>query len=178
MRTGLALIFCLGISACSGGSSEESSVGTGGPVELVGPTGETFGRITMTEDANGVTLAVTVSSGLGEGFHGVHLHEVGRCEGPDFKTAGGHWNPTGKQHGRDNTAGAHIGDLSNLAIDGGGSGTANYLVSGVLSEGSEWQFADEDGTALIIHANPDDYRSDPSGDSGGRVACAIIVPPR
>lgn len=178
-RTLFVLLSTLSVAACSEPSdnvaassvAEEKRV-----VEVVDPAGAAIGTIEVLQDANGSTLAVEVA-GLEEGLRGVHLHETGRCEGPSFETAGGHWNPSAKEHGRDNPAGAHAGDLSNLIVDSEGHGSATYLVGGILMEGTEIRMADEDGTALVIHAGPDDYRTDPSGDSGARVACAVLAPP-
>jgi len=98
----------------------------------------------------------------------LHLHAVGRCEGPKFDSAGPHWNPAGRQHGHLNPAGSHLGDLPNLTVSANGRGALNFLVRGGL--------VDADGTALVIHAKPDDYRTDPSGSSGDRIACAVLAP--
>ena len=100
------------------------------------------------------------------GLHGIHLHEKGLCEGPKFESAGKHWNPGGKQHGRDNPLGAHLGDLPNIEV-GVSGGTARIAAVGA-------ELADADGTALVLHAKPDDYQTDPSGASGDRVACAVV----
>ena len=109
--------------------------------------------------------------GLAPGDHGLHLHAVGRCDGPAFATAGAHWNPASRQHGHLNPDGAHAGDLPNLTVSANGHGAINFLATG----GS---LADGDGTSLVVHAGPDDYRTDPSGNSGDRIACAVLAPPR
>lgn len=144
-------------------------------VSLIGRDGVTLGSVSISEDANGTTLALVVESGLQEGMHGVHLHETGSCVTPDFTSAGGHWNPESKAHGRDNPEGAHVGDLANLSIGPDGSGRSTFLIENVLLKGGLHSMADEDGTALVIHAGPDDYVTDPSGDSGAREACAVIA---
>jgi Cu-Zn family superoxide dismutase len=113
------------------------------------------------------------ATGLPPGSHGLHVHEKGLCDGPGFASAGGHWNPTGRQHGRDNPAGAHMGDLPNLEIDASGRGSA-AIPLGVAGQG----LTDPDGAALVVHAKGDDYRTDPSGNSGTRIACAVIAPPK
>lgn len=146
-------------------------------VSIIDGSGAVIGSVDVTEDANGTTLKIDVS-GLETGLAGVHLHEVGSCDSPDFTSAGGHWNPAGAEHGRDNPAGAHLGDLANMGVNEGGDGRTTYLLAGVLREGTKFQIADEDGTALVIHAGPDDYRTDPSGESGARVACAVLAEPR
>jgi Cu-Zn family superoxide dismutase len=94
---------------------------------------------------------------------------VGQCDGPDFKSAGPHWNPAGRQHGHDNPLGAHLGDLPNLSVGSDGRGTASFTVDGDM--------ADADGTSLVIHADPDDNKTDPSGNSGARIACAVLTTP-
>ena len=140
---------------------------------LTGGDGAAMGSVILSEDPNGVTIKID-ASGLPAGAHGVHLHEKGLCEGPKFASAGGHWNPGGKQHGRDNPAGAHRGDLANFEVAAGGGGSTSFLVAGVTISGAGG-LADADGTALVIHAKADDYKTDPSGDSGDRIACAVAA---
>lgn len=133
-----------------------------------GADGASLGSVTLAEEPAGLTINVS-ASGLPPGAHGIHLHEKGLCDGPEFKSAGAHWNPAGKQHGRDNPAGAHLGDLANLSVQGNGFGSAIFPV--------EQSLADVDGTALVIHAKPDDHKTDPSGASGDRIACAVLAAP-
>ena len=140
---------------------------------LNGGDGAAMGNVILSEDPNGVTIKID-ASGLPAGAHGVHLHEKGLCEGPKFASAGGHWNPGGKQHGRDNVMGAHLGDLANLEVAAGGGGSTSLLVAGVTISGAGG-LADADGTSLVIHAKPDDYKTDPSGDSGDRISCAVVA---
>ncbi len=111
------------------------------------------------------------ASGLAQGVHGIHVHAVGRCDSPDFASAGPHWNPAGRQHGRDNPQGMHQGDLPNLTIGADGRGSIEVAVGGATSMAG---LLDADGAALVIHAAPDDYRTDPSGNSGARIACGVI----
>jgi Cu-Zn family superoxide dismutase len=124
-----------------------------------------------------VTLRID-AAGLPAGMHGAHLHTVGKCEGPKFTSAGGHWNPTGKQHGHQNPAGYHTGDLGNLGVGADGKLTAGLLVPGArLSSngvGDGPVLLDADGAALVIHAAQDDEKTDPSGNSGDRIACAVL----
>jgi superoxide dismutase, Cu-Zn family len=125
--------------------------------------------------SNGSDLVVTIKvKGVVEGVHGIHIHSVGLCEAPAFKTAGGHWNPTMKQHGRDNPMGAHEGDLPNLTIGATGKGSLTFKVPAASLIG-ENGLLDADGAALVIHAKPDDYRTDPSGNSGDRIACGVFA---
>lgn len=124
--------------------------------------------------ASGARLTLTlVATGLAAGAHGIHLHMVGKCAAPSFTTAGGHLNPAGHQHGTNNSAGSHLGDLPNLMIDSEGRGVLTAQISGPLSEAENVLF-DADGTAIVIHAAPDDYKTDPSGNSGERIACAVL----
>jgi Cu-Zn family superoxide dismutase len=136
------------------------------PFPIVGPNGEARGFASFFSEGEHAELKVQ-AKGLAPGVHGIHLHSVGRCEGPDFKSAGAHWNPGGRQHGLANPEGAHLGDLPNLTVAADGTATATFHVAGDI--------ADADGTALVIHADPDDNKTDPSGNSGARVACAVLT---
>lgn len=114
-----------------------------------------------------VSSSLTVTAeGLSAGTHGLHLHSVGRCDGPDFASAGPHWNPTNRKHGSESPDGPHLGDLPNIQVGADGRGVATLA----LPHG----FLDEDGASLIIHSSADDNRTDPSGSSGVRIACAIL----
>jgi superoxide dismutase, Cu-Zn family len=114
------------------------------------------------------------AEGLTRGEHGVHLHMVGTCEGPKFATAGAHWNPTNKMHGLSNAEGSHSGDMPNMLVGKKGKGKLQYEIAGGQLNG-EGGLLDQDGAAVIIHAQSDDQRTDPSGNSGDRVACGVII---
>ncbi|WP_226372746.1 superoxide dismutase family protein [Allosphingosinicella flava] len=119
----------------------------------------------------GDSLRVTIdATGIANGAHGAHLHQTGLCTPPGFESAGAHWNPTNHRHGKDNPAGLHLGDLPNLITGTDGRGTLEYTIP-TASLGA---LLDRDGAALVVHAQPDDYRTDPSGNSGGRIACGIL----
>ena len=164
-------------AACSKASDQPAAnqAGTEAPAgaSLKTADGAEVGLVTLAEDGRGVTIKVE-ASGLPPGDHGLHLHTVGRCDGPKFDSAGPHWNPTGKQHGRDNPAGAHLGDLANLSVGADGRGSATVTVVGATLKGAQNPLIDLDGAALVVHAKGDDYKTDPSGNSGDRIACAIL----
>jgi Cu-Zn family superoxide dismutase len=124
-------------------------------------------------DGSQVRVAVALA-GFTPGQHGMHLHTTGKCEGPDFSSAGGHLNPAGHQHGTENPQGAHLGDLPNVTVGSNGTGTATSAVIGTPEEVMTALF-DSDGTAIVVHAGPDDYKTDPAGNSGGREACGVVT---
>jgi superoxide dismutase, Cu-Zn family len=142
--------------------------------DIVNATGQKIGTATFSPSAGGVRIDVDVTQ-LPPGTHGIHLHTVGKCEGPDFKTAGGHFNPAGKKHGKDNPEGAHNGDLLNLEVAADGHGTASLLDANVTLHDGPTSLFQPGGTALVIHAAADDYKTDPAGNSGARIACGVVV---
>ncbi len=141
---------------------------------FIGGDGRLLGSVTVSEDGAGLVMNIN-AIGMPAGVHGIHLHEKGLCDGPKFESAGAHWNPAGKKHGRDNPAGAHAGDLANLTVAADGTATVSVPVAGVKMSSGDMMLADADGTALVIHAKADDYKTDPSGDSGDRIACAVVA---
>ena len=135
--------------------------------------GEKVGTATLTPVAGGVRVEINVNQ-LPAGMHALHIHTTGRCEGPDFMSAGGHYNPAMKQHGKDNLMGSHAGDLPNFDVDAQGRGRAAITAMGVsLGDGANSLFH-PGGTALMIHAAADDYKTDPTGNAGARLACGIV----
>ena len=168
MRTRLvasALAFALTACATAG-------EGGGNPAsaELRDSAGVAKGRATLREKDGAVVLRVE-ASGLAPGTHGIHVHAAGRCDPPDFASAGPHWNPAGRQHGRDNPQGMHQGDLPNLTIGSDGRGSIEAPIAGATSTAG---LLDADGAAIVIHAAADDYRTDPSGNSGARIVCGVL----
>ena len=142
---------------------------------IVNAQGTQIGTAKLTAASQGVKVSVKVSQ-LTPGEHGIHVHTVGKCESPAFTTAGGHFNPTSSHHGvhNTNTPHPHVGDLPNLVVAKNGKGNATFTIVGAtLDEGANSLFH-EGGTALVIHAKADDLMSDPSGNSGDRIACGVI----
>jgi Cu-Zn family superoxide dismutase len=142
--------------------------------ELMNASGQKVGTATLVQRGDTVELTVEVS-GLEPGPHGIHFHEVGRCEAPGFTTAGGHFNPLGKGHGLDSPNGAHAGDLPNLEADASGNASGQVLTDRVTLDEGQLSVFDADGTALVIHAGADDQMTDPAGNSGARVACGVLM---
>jgi len=141
--------------------------------ELKDAAGKPVGTVAFSAAPGGVQVKVKVA-GLKPGPHGFHVHAAGLCEGPDFKTAAGHFNPAGKKHGLDSPAGHHGGDLPNLMVGADGSGEATATLEGVtLDEGAASLFH-AGGTAVVIHADADDGKTDPAGNSGARIACGVV----
>ena len=165
---GLALV-----SACATAPGGSEVAGQMRP--LVNSSGAVIGQVVSAEGTSNLVLRIDAGS-LPPGAHGIHLHAVGRCDGPKFESAGPHWNPGGRMHGRDNPQGAHVGDLPNLTANSAGRASVELNVTRATAAGIA-PVADADGTALVIHAKPDDYRTDPSGASGDRIACAVLAAP-
>ena len=135
--------------------------------------GKDAGSVTLTQTPNGVLLALAVK-GLPPGEHAFHVHAVGKCE-PPFASAGGHFNPDNKKHGMMAADGAHAGDMPNLHIPASGELTVEVLNAAVtLEKGKPNSVFDADGSAVVIHAGKDDYKTDPTGDAGGRIACGVV----
>lgn len=146
----------------------------GAHADLRDAQGRSIGRATLTESQHGVLLHVELT-GAPAGEHAFHVHAVGRCEAPAFQSAGGHFNPTSRQHGFLNPQGAHGGDLPNVWVpDGGRLVFDRFLDHATLGSGAG-SLLDADGSALVMHAGRDDYTSDPAGNAGSRVACGVIT---
>ncbi len=140
---------------------------------LLTAEGAPAGSATIVTDGDGLKLIVAAEN-LPAGVHGVHVHTMGKCEAPGFATAGGHLNPLGKMHGSDNPMGSHLGDLPNITVRADGTATLSIRLPGDAATLTAALF-DADGTAIVIHAAADDYKTDPSGNSGARIACGVLT---
>ena len=143
----------------------------GAPMPVINSNGQQIGTVRAWQTAGGISFHVT-ASGLSHGVHGIHVHPIGRCDPPDVASAGTHWNPMGRQHGLNNPQGPHAGDLPNVTV--AANGVLDQTV--VLPNATMAQLLDADGASILIHAGADDYVSQPSGNSGAKIACAIIGP--
>jgi Cu-Zn family superoxide dismutase len=169
-----SLALSAGLTACAVAFHAPRTVVKGLPIALFDSEGRSIGNVTLTADSAGMDLAFEVHD-LPPGTHGVHVHAVGRCERPDFLTAGGHLDDGAHHHGRDNADGWHLGDLPNLEV--GLDGSARVTLR-LVPQGTKFELKrllDSDGSAVIIHAGPDDGHTDPSGGSGSRIGCGIIA---
>lgn len=144
---------------------------------LTDSAGRAAGTVQLHQDAAGVVLVRIDAAGLPAGPHGIHIHQTGKCEGPAFTTAGGHFNPANRKHGLESPDGSHAGDLAQIPADFDGSGTHQATTNRISLTTGPANIHDADGSALIVHAAADDQMTDPTGNSGGRIACAVIAAP-
>jgi Cu-Zn family superoxide dismutase len=140
---------------------------------------EPIGTAVLSEADDGLTIALE-AEGLEPGEHGMHIHDAGLCQGPNFETAGDHFNPTDASHGFDHEDGPHAGDLENIEVAEDGTVSTEVPADNVtiLDEDVETSLLTDSGTSLIIHEDPDDYVSQPSGDAGDPIACGVITEPQ
>jgi Cu-Zn family superoxide dismutase len=163
-------MFLLFVTLGCGGSPTPQAKAT-----LVDPQGKKVGEATLEETTKGVKITLKVEN-FPPGEHAFHIHEKGLCDPPDFKTAGGHFNPFGKKHGLKNPEGPHAGDLPNITVGSDGRGSFAIMAPLVtLKTGEKNSVFQPGGTSLVVHQGPDDNVSDPAGHAGPRIACGLIV---
>jgi len=142
-------------------------------IELKDAQGKSVGDIVLWDQGSGVGLQLDLHD-LTPGEHAIHFHQVPKCEAPDFKSAGGHFNPDAKKHGFDNPDGHHAGDMKNFTVGADGKAKIKMEDADVtLKDGPHSLLSN--GAAVVVHAKADDYKTDPSGNSGDRVACGVIT---
>ena len=170
MRIGA--ISALMMSAAMAGVLAQGAMDTA-KADLKDAQGQSVGTVTLTDTPHGVLLHVVLTNAP-EGVHAFHLHTTGKCE-PPFMTAGGHFNPTNKQHGAENAMGMHAGDMPNITVPAGGKLTFDFLNPDVTLKAGANSLMDADGTAVMLHATADDYKGDPAGNAGARIACGVVT---
>ena len=192
MRQILAVLAgCLALQACGGDNDAvNDSAAAGAPaagadsaaradsarrassatVPMRNAAGRELGTLTLSESGGGIAISGRIA-GLTPGEHGIHIHMVGQCQAP-FESAGAHWNPTNRQHGSQNPQGPHLGDMPNITVGADSSANVQVTTSGGTLRGAN-ALLDTDGAAVVVHARADDLRTDPSGNSGDRVACGV-----
>ena len=161
-----ALALGLVLAGCVPMAAPDVPVST---ANLVSSSDAVLGTVRVFSEPTGVMLRID-ATGVPAGQHGVHVHATGRCDPPGFTSAGPHWNPTDRKHGHRNPAGFHMGDLGNLGVGADGRLVAGLLVPQATIDA----LRDADGAALVLHAKADDEVTDPSGNSGDRIACAVL----
>ncbi|WP_372733227.1 superoxide dismutase family protein [Novosphingobium sp.] len=168
----VAIAAPLSLGACAT-IPPQNSASTLATAALINTSGQSVGSVEITQNGTAMLFRANVS-GQAAGEHGIHLHTTGKCEAPGFTSAGGHLNPTAHQHGSLNPAGPHVGDLPNIVVGTDGTGMIEGPLTGTAAVVLASVF-DTDGTAIVLHAGPDDYKTDPSGNSGGRIACGVLM---
>lgn len=153
-------------------AADSAAPGGAVTVSMLDSAGRDLGVLTVTEVPDGLRVTGTLQ-GLPPGSHGFHIHTSGQCEAPDFQSAGGHWNPTNREHGTENPNGPHLGDMANITVAADSTVAVDVTTPGGTLRGVN-ALLDADGAAIMVHDHADDYRTDPAGDAGGRIACGVV----
>ncbi|RPF71270.1 superoxide dismutase family protein [Aurantiacibacter spongiae] len=170
-RMTLALAGLAAVSTAGCQTAYENTADEIGTATIENRAGQQVGIARMYSLGGEVTMTASFN-GLPDGTHAIHLHQTGNCSAQDFTSAGGHLNPGNNQHGTRNPQGAHLGDLPNFAVENG-VGTVSTILRGTRDRIAPAIF-DTDGTAIVVHESEDDYRTDPAGDAGSRIACGVV----
>src|SRR5688572_2323526 len=161
------------LGGCAGLAQTPSTPVTAS-ADLKNAEGRSIGGATLAQVSGGVRVVIDVR-GLPPGPKGVHIHTTGKCDPPEFTSAGDHFNPANKKHGLQNPAGPHAGDLPNITIAANGSGRLESMNENLTLGDGPNSLLKPDATAIVIHSAPDDFKTDPTGNSGARIACGVIV---
>ncbi|WP_432806510.1 superoxide dismutase family protein [Lederbergia lenta] len=175
-------VFAFIISACNANKDstpqgDEEAVPVSGhtpvSVNVLNTEGAKIGKASLSETKEGVKIDLK-AEGMEPGIKAIHIHETAKCDPPDFKSAGAHFNPGHREHGFENPKGFHAGDLPNIEISDKGTVNVSIVAPNVTLQQGEKSLLDEDGSALVIHEKADDYKTDPAGNAGDRIACGTI----
>jgi Cu-Zn family superoxide dismutase len=167
------LVSCAVVCTSAQAPATQRSTTPAAKATLKDAQGKTLGEATLRDSPAGVLVKLDLQN-VPPGPHAFHIHAVGKCDPPDFMTAGGHFNPTMMKHGLMATGGPHAGDMPNLFVPMDGKLSVEVLDANVTLAAGAKSLFDADGSALVLHATGDDYTSDPAGNAGGRIACGVV----